>query len=40
MRYDVVVIAAGCAANVLATHLSFVSILESAVGYHDGRTHR
>jgi choline dehydrogenase-like flavoprotein len=32
MCYDVVVIAAGSTGNVLATHLSFVSILESAVG--------
>jgi glycine/D-amino acid oxidase-like deaminating enzyme len=40
MRYDVVVIAAGSAGSVLATYLSFVSILESAVGHHVGRTHR
>jgi hypothetical protein len=40
MRYDVVVIPAGSAGNVLVTHLSFVSILESAVGHHDGRTRR
>jgi hypothetical protein len=39
MRYDVVVIAAGSTGNVLATHLSFVTISENAVGYHDGRTH-
>jgi hypothetical protein len=36
MRYDVVVIAAGSAGNFLTTHLSFASILESAVGHHDG----
>jgi hypothetical protein len=40
MRYDVVIITAGAAGNVLAPHFSFASIVESAAGHHGGRTHR